>query len=462
MASLDARTAALQVLGDLREGRQTARNSLDALIAANELTSRDVGLTRELVFGVVRHRLTLAAVLSHFTRDKWRDVAQPLQNVLMLGAYQIIWLDAVPVFAAVNEAVNQAKRIGGAGPGRFVNGVLRELDRKIEQRRIPAHQADPIRAIPIDLQTCCQLSVPILPDPDRRLIEPLSQAMSQPSWLVSRWIDAYGPAATRRICLAGILRPPIFVRSNRSKTTVDKLMQQLADEGFEPQLAADGESIMLGHAASLTRSPLLTKGFFQPQDPIAALPVRHMNLQPGQVVLDLCAGLGTKATQAAEKVGPTGTIIATDIDDAKLAVLATAAEHCDAKVETVAMAEVPARIARLDRLDWILIDAPCSNTGVLARRPEIRYRLAAKTLGQLADTQLSLLEQAADLAQPQTRLLYSTCSIDPEENEQVSTRFVQSRPDWQYCEGRLTLPNPGPEPRDWHDGGYFATFVRKA
>ena len=191
------------------------------------------------------------------------------------------------------------------------------------------------------------------------------------------------------------------------------------------------------------------------------LPVRRMELRPGQTVLDLCAGLGTKTTQMAEIMGNSGKIIATDVDDAKLETLSASSENEGTTIETVAMRDMPARIAQLDRLDWILIDAPCSNTGVLARRPEIRYRLAARSLGQLADTQLSLLEQAADLARAETRLMYSTCSIDPEENEQVCARFVQARPDWQYADGHLTLPHPGPDIRHWHDGGYWAVLARR-
>jgi 16S rRNA (cytosine967-C5)-methyltransferase len=116
---------------------------------------------------------------------------------------------------------------------------------------------------------------------------------------------------------------------------------------------------------------------------------------------------------------------------------------------------------QLEQLDWILIDAPCSNTGVLARRPEIRYRLAVRSLPLLAQMQLAILQQAADLAKPGTRLMYSTCSIDPEENEQVCSKFLADRSEWQYVDGNLTLPSPGPTPRDWHDGGFWAILARR-
>ena len=246
------------------------------------------------------------------------------------------------------------------------------------------------------------------------------------------------------------------------KSDAAGLLAKLVEQGFEAKLAAGGQCIVVGHAAHIGSSPLLGEGWFQPQDPTSMLPVAHMRLGPGQKVLDLCAGLGTKATQMAEAMGASGEVIATDLDAEKLAALAQAAERMGhTTIETVPLVEAPARVAGLVRLDWILVDAPCSNTGVLSRRPEVRYRLTVGALTKLADRQLALLGQAAQLAGPTTRLMYSTCSIDPEENEQVCTRFLADHADWQLEENSLTLPSPGASGAYWHDGGYWAMLTRR-
>lgn len=458
---MDARNAALRVLTDLREGRHTARQAIDELLEAGRLDTRELPLASELAHGVIRHRLTLAAVLNRFTHNRWQRIARRVQHILMLGAYQIIWLDSVPVFAAVNEAVNQGKNEGGRRTGQFVNAILRQLERDIVGRRVPAAQAQPTHAVPIDRTTCCELARAVLPDPQVKRIEYLSQATSHPGWLVSRWMDAYGPERTERICRAGMLRPPVIVRFS-PRADRHALLEQLTVERLEPQPAANCGMIVLSNTEHLTRSPALAEGLVQPQDPTATLPVEAMRLQPGQVVLDLCAGLGTKTTQAAAIVGETGRVLATDADATKLSPLTDAARRQGLEnVDAVRIDEIAERTALADRLDWILIDAPCSNTGVLARRPEIRYRLTPRALGKLADTQLSLVQQAVALAHAHTRILYSTCSIDPEENEQVVSRFLQARPDWQLADNVLTLPDAGTTPTEWHDGGYWAALRRR-
>ncbi|HOA73221.1 MAG TPA: transcription antitermination factor NusB [Phycisphaerae bacterium] len=459
---MDARTAALRALGDLREGRQTARHAIEAVVGRYGLADRDRSLAMELVTGVVRHRLTLSTVLAHFTNHRWKHVSRRLQQTLMLGAYQLIWLDSVPAFAAVNEAVNQAKAEGGRGAGQFVNAVLRQLERRIEHRRVPVSQADPVRAILVDRTTCCQLADPVFADPLRQPIDHLSQTTSHPAWLVSRWMDAFGSERTGAICRAGMLRPPIFLRPNRLRTDAATMVEQLAEAGFQPQLAAGGEAILVQQTAALPGSPLLRAGLFQPQDPTATRPVRRMELQPGQTVLDLCAGLGTKTTQMVEAMGDDGRILATDIDAARLDGLAEVVQRLGYRsVDVVPMHELEDRVRALGRLDWILVDAPCSNSGVLARRPEIRYRLSMRGLIKIAEVQLGLLDQAARLAGPQTRIMYSTCSIDPEENQQVCVRFLEAHPDWMLADSYLTLPDAGDTAIDWHDGGYWAVLARK-
>ncbi len=461
--ALPARLAALRILSDLRESRRTVRESIDVLIHRDELAGRELGLTTELVMGVVRHRLTLARILDCLADRGWKRIDRQLRDVLMLGAYQLIWLDGIPEFAAVNESVEQAKAAGGPRGGRFANALLRQLLREIEQRRIPNEHADAVRAVPIDERHCCQFRRPMLPDPATKPVEHLAVVTSHPVWLVSRWASVLGIEETTRICRAGMSRPPIFLRPNPLRTAPADLLARLLEEGYQAQLSSTGDAIVVAHAAALTRSAAFVQGWFQPQDRTAMEVVRQMSLSPGQQVIDLCAGAGTKATQIAEIMHNRGTVLACDKDEGKLERVRANCERLGYTiVRTVSLSEIEAAAASLGKVDWILIDAPCSNTGVLARRPEARYRINRRLLGTLSGLQRQLLARAARLAGERTRLLYSTCSIDPAENEDVTSRFARTHPQWRLSASRRTLPAAGePAAADWHDGGYWAIWVRR-
>lgn len=458
---LSARWAALRALSDLREGRKTARQSIDELLAGAQLPAEETGFAIELVMGVIRHRMTLAKVLGSYTRHGWQRVGRQLQHVLMLGAYQILWLDSVPSFAAVNEAVEQAKADGGGRSGPFVNAVLRQLQRDIETPRMPLEQADPRRAVLLDGHTCCQLRRPVLSDPTVNLVGFLGEAFSHPTWLIGRWIAHYGRATTEAICRYGMTRPATMLRPNRLRCEAPKLAKLLSDEGFTAEVAPAGHLVITGSVAGLMRTKAFAQGLFQPQDPTAMKPVEQMKLQPGQVVIDLCAGVGTKTGQMAERMGNKGMILASDIQPTRLEALMRNCSRLGLDiVQPVAVDQLAPVSADLKRLDWILIDAPCSNTGVLARRPEARYRADRRSVEALTAVQLGLLRQAAGLARAETLLLYSTCSLEPEENEQLAAAFAKAHPDWRLEASELTLPSADGPATAWRDGGYWSIWRR--
>ncbi|UCD28367.1 MAG: 16S rRNA (cytosine(967)-C(5))-methyltransferase RsmB [Planctomycetota bacterium] len=459
---VSAREAAFDVLWDIRAGRRTAREAIDALLEADRLPGPELGLTMELVMGVIRHRLTLVRLLGSMTDRDWKYINPPVQNILMLGAYQLIWLDRIPAFAAVNEAVEQAKSRGSKRSGQFVNAVLRQLLREIEHRRLPTSQVDTIRAVPIDRHTCCQFRKPIFSDPAIRPIEHLADTTSHPLWLVSRWVHCFGMDQAIEICRAGMYRPPMFIRPNKLRVGVSELITRLSDGGCDAQPAESGEALVILHAAGFTKTAAFREGLCQPQDRTAMLPVQAMDLSPGKVVVDLCAGLGTKTTQMAEIMENKGTVIACDKDETKLVLLRANCERLGLSiVRTVLLANLEKETANLATIDWILIDAPCSNSGVLARRPDARYRIDQRTLDSLSSVQLNLLDEASRLAGPQTRMMYSTCSIEREENEDIVVQFVSSHSGWRMFDSRKTMPSAGSEPADWRDGGYWAILLQK-
>jgi 16S rRNA (cytosine967-C5)-methyltransferase len=245
------------------------------------------------------------------------------------------------------------------------------------------------------------------------------------------------------------------------RVTAAELLEHLQREGITAKATTNG-SVVIAHSMPIIRTTAFIEGLLQPQDPTSMEVVRHMGLSPGQTVLDLCAGLGTKSTQMAEMMRNQGVVLASDIDESKLSMLSANCQRLGHTiVQTVSGDQVDESAKALPGLDWILIDAPCSNTGVLARRPEARYRLNERAFEKLAGLQLELLEQASKLAQPQTRMMYSTCSIDEQENEQLVATFVQSHPKWRPQKSRLTLPAAGNAAVEWRDGGYFAILVRE-
>lgn len=461
-AGLTARTAAVDVLAEVRKGRVTAREVLEGLVARGRLAGSELPLATELVMGVLRHRLTLVCVLSGLTSRGWKRVAEGVQNILLVGAYQIIWLDAVPAFAAVHEAVDAAKRRGGPPAGRFVNAVLRQLLRDIEHRRLSLAEADPCRAIPVDRDNACQFHREVLPEPSRQPVEYLADTTSVPTWLVKRWMSQWGLEQAREAARTAMLRSTTFLRPNATRVTCSAMFQRMVSEGFQAEITADGQMVAVLSGGDPAKSEAFAEGWFQVQDQSSRTVVEQMRLRPGQVVIDWCAGLGTKTTQMAECMRNQGLILASDKDAGKLAALE---RNClrlgHTSVRTVLASQLVATAAELKQIDWILIDAPCSNSGVLSRRPEARYRINAAALKSLAEIQHGLLDAASRLARPATRLLYSTCSIEPEENEMVSTRFAHSHPGWRLEAARLALPSAGRSPGEWRDGGYWAIWVRE-
>jgi 16S rRNA (cytosine967-C5)-methyltransferase len=244
------------------------------------------------------------------------------------------------------------------------------------------------------------------------------------------------------------------------KTDGPTLADQLQADGVEAGWIADANAIVTPSASGLFNSGPFKRGMCQPQDLTAMKPVRAMNLASGQCVLDLCAGLGTKATQMAEAMGDTGAVLASDVNPAKLEQLCNNCSRLGlSSVHTFAPDQIAAEVSRQGRLDWILVDAPCSNTGVLSRRVEARYRLKPAEISTLQTTQIELLDLASDLARPETKIMYSTCSVEPEENIDAVHTFLERRQGWKLDRSHLSLPSASGELKQHQDGGFWAILL---
>jgi len=451
--SSNARDIAVDALRD-RAGNISAR--LRRLAAESDLSAADRGLAVELALGVVRRRGTLRAVLEAFLDAPKRHLPAPLAEILHVALYQMLFLDRVPDFAAVSEAVEQARRWHHKRQSGFVNGVLRAVQRELSEPRAGPPPRTP-HAVPVGPSRYRTVQRAVFADPAASPARYLAGAWSLPEALARRWIEREGLDEAVALAAHAAARAAQVLRVNRLRAGPDDVLRRLADAGQPARLHANGQSVVLDTHADLTALAVFREGLVQPQDASATDVVTAAEVQPGMAVLDFCAAPGTKTTHVAECMEDRGRIVAVDVSDEKLA---RVVENC--RRLGVSIVE-PLRADRIGSLkpgsfDVVLADVPCSNTGVLARRPEARWRFDEAALPALAADQRDLASAAAAFVRPGGRLVYSTCSIEPEENEQVARGLDRRRSNVALERSEPTPPAGADEPTRWRDGGYRAIF----
>lgn len=432
------RRAAIDALLAVEKGR--VRRLVDAL-QVRGMNRKEAGLARELATGTERNRGWLDFVVGGVAhRDLPRD---PLvRSAIRLGAYQLLFLSRVPAHAAVHESVALAPRLKP-----LVNALLRGISRQVENR---APDPDvPHREIPLEGNRTLVLADNGLPDPREDWIGYMAQRHSLPPFLVSRWAEHLGRTRAGAVCAACSSRPALHLRVNRAKGTREELQELLAAEGVESSPA--DHPLMLrwdGGVPPFGTRPF-AEGWFVIQDPTALRAAEAVGAEPGETVIDLCAAPGTKATFLAQAVTASGSVHAYDAAPNRRQRIRENVERLGLQ-GVLEVVEDPGKLVPAIK---VLVDVPCSNTGVLARRVEVRRRLDPGLFRDLASVQGQLVRGAMDLVLPGGRLVYSTCSLEPEENEEVVRNAL--REGWELLQEKLTLPEP-----PIADGGYFAVLCR--
>jgi len=480
-ATPSARSAALDALRRAEKGRVFLRDALHAVFEETRLEPRDRALATQLAAGIVRHRRTLRLFVSHarvargFDRPRGLATArrargkgrrattiQPdLLAILELGAFQLLFLDRVPDYAAVNEAAEAARRAArgkksGDKAAGFANGVLRGV-----QRLIARHDPDGLPApdaVPHPDGGVVRLREAVLPDPREDRAAFLGAAYSYPDWLVARWLDAFGDEA-EAVCRWSNRRPRLFARANPMfyLTPGEYTGGAVIPPGEYTGGAVPGPRPGCLDVSDLDPArleSLLAEGSLTIQDPSAMLAVEALRPAPGEEVLDLCASPGTKTTQILEAMRGEGRVVACDRNREKLEPLRQMAAARGAKNLTLCLVDDLGRAAPAKGFDAALLDAPCSNTGVLARRVEARWRLRPDDLEELPRRQLELLALAGGFVRPGGRLVYSTCSLEVEENEGVVRAFLHTHPPWRLAASEQLLPAAH------HDGAFWALLKK--
>jgi 16S rRNA (cytosine967-C5)-methyltransferase len=405
----------------------TTRDFPDRMLPAE---SKDRAFIQEVVYGICRWKRLLEWIISARVSREPDDQAKAY---LMVGLYQVFRMDNIPDHAAANETVEAAKVDLDPARVRFINGVLRNCLRK----------ADAIRA-EIEKQ-------------------PLGIQTSHPEVLVTRWSDEHGESTARGICDWNNQRPDIALRVNTHRITMNDYSARLAKEGITttPHPADEQRFLILPSGTAVHTLPGYNEGLFTIQDPATLLAVDLLSPQPGMRVFDACAAPGGKTFACAEMMRDEGTIIAADRHADRLPQLQANARRMDFGCVQIAQADASTTkglegIARKGPFDRILLDVPCSNTGVLRRRPDARWRFSDNRMRKLVGLQARLLNACSKLLAPGGMLVYSTCSLEPEENSAQVERWVKQNPAFHIDAQAESVP-----PDSSMDGAFAARLVLK-
>jgi 16S rRNA (cytosine967-C5)-methyltransferase len=394
-----ARAVAARVLERVESDAAFADLALDAELARRRLPPRDIALATELINGTLRWQRYLDWILAPHSKRRLAALDPRVRVLLRLTAYQLTFLERVPAFAAVNDAVTLAQ--GAPGVAAFVNAVLRAFARRGAAEREPALPRDPVEA----LATRC----------------------SFPTWLAARWVARFGAAEAEALMRALNERPPLTVRANTRRLTRETLAERLRTEEHAAArptaLAPEGLVVEGGGAPGRWRA--FAEGACVVQDEASMLIARLLEPRAGATIADACAAPGTKTTHLAQLMDDRGRILALDPQPARLARVAEAAARLGMTIVQTASGTVEALAPRwAGTCDGVLVDAPCTNLGVLRRNPEVKWRRQPADVAAAAERQRGVLAAAATLVKPGGRLVYATCSLEPEENDGVVSAFL--------------------------------------
>ena len=412
---MDARSAALSVLRRVEEDGAYSNLELDRLLKSGRVEERERGLTTKLVYGTLQNRLLLDQVLRGFIRRGYNRLKPAVKNALRMAVYQILMLDSIPDYAAIDAAVSQVRKADRRSAG-LSNASLRNIAGNRE-----------------------------------RILKDISEAPAEvrasvPDWIADLYRRSYGEDADKILEMTGT-RPPLAVRANTLVNTRAELVEKLAAEGIGSSSAQLGRDSLIIEESELPAGGIDALASFQDggfivQDAGAALIGEILDPQPGSAVADLCAAPGGKTTHLSALMDNTGTVLAGDLHENRLELIRENARRLGCtNIEAVKLdaAAAPGEDQQ-ERFDAVLLDAPCSGLGIIRRKPDIRYRVVQEDLAELEKLQSEMLDSADLRLKPGGRMVYSTCTVNPGENGDQVRRFLKRHPDYTVLTERQTSP----------------------
>ena len=422
----DPRKIAYDVLVKCASAEQYSNIALDTAIKRSDLTPPDRGLLTALVYGVIERQITLDAIIAKLCERGNADISPDVRTLLRLGLYQLAYLDRVPDHAAVNETVNMAgKRSRG-----FVNAILRAFIRSGKEIPIPGKEEDPIRYLSVKYSFC--------------------------EGLCERFVAAFGLLRTEELFTAFGEHPDLTLRTNTLRITREELIAKLEEQGIHALPTKESDTgIRVCDRSPVTELYGFGEGLFFVQDEASQLCVKALDAKAGMHVMDACACPGSKSFGAAVDMQNEGSVLSCDLHKNKLSLVESGAARLG-----ISILQIAERDARNTNEEWIkafdrvLCDVPCSGFGVFAKKPELRYKDPASSAA-LPDIQLAILESASSYVKVGGKLVYSTCTLIPEENEENVARFLDENSSFVLKEQRTLYPDI-----DGTDGFFYAVLER--
>ncbi len=427
-----ARQIVYQILTKIDSEEAYSNLTLNKEINKANLDSRDRGLVTELVYGVLRMRGHIDYVIDQFSRRQIKELDVKVRNLLRMGVYQIKFLDKIPSRAAVHSTVELAKQDHHQGIVKFVNGVLRNIDRGLDEVTFPDKENEPVKYI--------------------------SSYYSHPEWLVELWIKRFGIEETMELCNANNQIPDLIVRTNTLKTNPATLADDLSENyGLDVYLLPyPYEGLLLENASGFTELAEFKNGLFTVQGQASMLVAHALNPQPEMKVVDLCAAPGGKLTHLAALMENQGEIMAIDIHDHKIALIDGLCQRLGVTNVKTICADASILDFAEGQFDRVLLDAPCSGFGLLAQKPEIRWFKTPQEITELVKLQKTLARTGLSWLKPGGIMVYSTCTLIEEENRGI----IEDLLEWGNVELLDLRPCLPVEEREiWQENGLNTPYL---
>lgn len=407
------RGTAIKILNRIERTDSYLDKLLDYELKNSEISGPDKALLYEIVHGVVRWTGRLDWILSGFYKGQFSKALPLMKNALRVALYQIMFLDKVPEYAAVNEAVEFVKKFQGQKPADITNAILRNIARNKNSLRYP--------------------------DPEENLIGYYSAYYSHPQWLVKRWLSRYGREGAEKLMIANNERPYLTLRINQLKVNPSEFLRLMDSVNLKYSTGSYiPEYCRLHNLTNIAGWEYFAQGYFTIQDESAGLACRLLGAEPGMRVLDMCAAPGGKSAYLADLMGNSGEITALDYFESRLGLLQQNNERLGVtNVKTVATDALDYISEPFDR---VLLDAPCTGFGTLSKKPDIKWKKELVDIHNVSKLQSQLLDKAASLVKEDGIIVYSTCTIEPDENFEIVRKFLAAHPEFRLEDAAPFVP----------------------
>ena len=410
-----ARAAAIRILSRFERSDSYIDKLVDYELNTGKLNTPDKALLTEIVNGVVRWRAKLDWTLTGFFHGDYLKSLNIVKNAMRVALYQMQFLDRIPHAAAINESVEIVKKIQGDKTAGLVNGVLRNIARNLDKIRFPDPKNDPVYYLMV--------------------------MYSHPRWMVRRWVKRFGPEETEKLLSRNNQRPELAIRINNIKSNLNEITDALKANNIRFRISDFNKNSMIvtssgKHIASMD---IFRDGKIAIQDTSATLAATLAAPEPGNTVIDLCAAPGGKSFLLGEIMQNKGKIIALDKYKSKLKMIESGAERLG--IDIIETREGDASLIDFEeKADLVFADVPCSGLGTISKKPDIKWKREYDDIAKLNESQKDILANAADLVKPGGRIVYSTCTIEPEENVEIMEWFLKNYPEFELDPAENYLP----------------------